>query len=96
MSVGLLKAVPDVVWAWGPGIIILVGMYFLLRQFLKGLGQAATKLADTAVNEFLATQKKQAEAMTAQAESMQKLAACVEAQRKETDVVHGPRLSEQD
>jgi hypothetical protein len=71
-AVRLLQLVPDPVWNWGPAVFILVGVYALV---IRGL-RAVDAVAAVGLKKFLASQEKQAEAMT-------RLAICIEAGRQE-------------
>jgi hypothetical protein len=70
------SSIPDPVLAWGPGFIVLIGVFVLA---LYG-GRGFVRLFGPALKSFINAQEKQADAMDRQAESMTKLAICIEAQ----------------
>lgn len=70
----LIGLMPDQFWAWGPGIVILLGMYLMVRSATRGLAQ----IGAVALDRFLTAQDKQAEAIC-------KLAVCIEASSTESE-----------
>jgi len=49
--------IPDVVWLWGPGVLILLLGYFAFRSFAKYIGTHF-------LEDFLKSQRKQADAIS--------------------------------
>jgi hypothetical protein len=72
--IDLLGRVPDPIWGWGPGIVIVAFVYVIARQLLGTI----SRLGQTALAQFLGAQEKQADAIS-------KLAVCIEGQTAKND-----------
>ena len=68
--------IPDVVWLWGPGVLILLLGYFAFRSFAKYIGTHF-------LEDFLKSQRKQADAISELADILKKQMSAEEITRRE-------------
>lgn len=83
MTLGSLKFIPETVWAWGPAIIILGGLFFLARMVITKVAAGLNKVYDTAVKGFIESQQSQVKASESIASAMGDLKADIERQRQD-------------
>ena len=70
--------IPTVAWNWGPAMIILIGLFLLIRGPLQGIGGGIKNISGAALTSFLESQHDQSQAMLQQASAMNSQAGTLE------------------